>query len=109
MQIIAGLLAFAGLAAAQDFGTVHKPCSLRTPGKDYSHVTSPLPHEYLSLEDLPTTVDPRINASTTTIRNQHLPQVCDLLFHARTHALRLQLLTNVIHAPAHSTAARTFD
>ena len=42
-----------------------------------THVTSPLPHTYISPEDLPTSFDPRnIDGKdyTTVNRNQHIPQ-----------------------------------
>lgn len=42
-----------------------------------THVTSPLPHTYISPEDLPASYDPRNIQEkdfTTVNRNQHIPQ-----------------------------------
>eukprot|EP00163_Fabomonas_tropica_P024897 TRINITY_DN428_c0_g1_i1.p1 TRINITY_DN428_c0_g1~~TRINITY_DN428_c0_g1_i1.p1 ORF type:complete len:620 (-),score=195.54 TRINITY_DN428_c0_g1_i1:527-2386(-) len=77
------LLAAAALVSARgiDFASPEyqrvKTCSRRSANPP-CHVTSPLPHTYLSLADLPTNFDWRDKGANlvTVSRNQHMPQYC---------------------------------
>jgi len=69
-------------------------------GSTKTHVVSPLPHTYLSPEDLPATYDPRVMYGmdlTTANHNQHIPQYCGSCWaHGTTSALadRIKILRN---------------
>ena len=83
---------------------------LQDPTEVGDHVTSPLPHTYLTAEDIPKSYDPNdLNGLTlvTSDLNQHIPQYCGSCWaHAPVGSFRSRAVSAGVCDPLCCASAR---